>query len=414
MPIMKRIVAKGHLSKLFAVAANAGAISAIKLTTAAALSLNPVSLGTVGTLAAAAIATGAAIGAYKTIKSGGGWRDFARHTAVHAGLGILGGGAALAITEYMDEIKAGLGWLSHIVSPYTSPIVSAFKGALNIIPPAYALNDYTFYKFFGEPLQTNIRPDNNLLLSMPKQSVLMNAEQSHILMRIICGEMDNCTFDNTYIPPAPQAISVADLPDNTLDITASTECDVSCANGEAGINCINITSKLPSIGLSFDMEQASAMLSDYCDEHEYCSFTPQETVMPSKPPVSVRIPQVAQAEVATPTPELEPTPEVPAQAIITPLETEPSVVMAPVIEPTTYAVKRGDNLWSIAKRLYGDGEKYRQIVQANIEKYPDILKADIIFPGMKLILPDADALPAMCTTGNVPTGIATKCLPAPA
>ncbi len=48
----------------------------------------------------------------------------------------------------------------------------------------------------------------------------------------------------------------------------------------------------------------------------------------------------------------------------------------------TYVVKKGDTLWAIAQRTYGDGKQYRRIVAAN----PNI-KGDRVFAGQKIVLP---------------------------
>ena len=48
----------------------------------------------------------------------------------------------------------------------------------------------------------------------------------------------------------------------------------------------------------------------------------------------------------------------------------------------TYVVKKGDTLWAIAQRTYGDGKQYRKIVAAN----PNI-KGDRVFAGQKIVLP---------------------------
>jgi LysM repeat protein len=54
-------------------------------------------------------------------------------------------------------------------------------------------------------------------------------------------------------------------------------------------------------------------------------------------------------------------------------------------QPKTYTVKKGDSLWKIAKNVYGDGSKWRQIYEANkkvIGKNPNL-----IYPGQKLVIP---------------------------
>lgn len=43
------------------------------------------------------------------------------------------------------------------------------------------------------------------------------------------------------------------------------------------------------------------------------------------------------------------------------------------ITGNTYTVKKGDRLWDIAERAYGDGEMYTRIIQANKLRNPDRL-----------------------------------------
>lgn len=51
-------------------------------------------------------------------------------------------------------------------------------------------------------------------------------------------------------------------------------------------------------------------------------------------------------------------------------------------KPKVYTVKAGDTLWMIAKRIYGDGSKFRQIATANNIKDPNL-----IYAGQKLVIP---------------------------
>ena len=54
--------------------------------------------------------------------------------------------------------------------------------------------------------------------------------------------------------------------------------------------------------------------------------------------------------------------------------------------PRTYEVKKGDSLSKIAKHIYGDANRWKQIFEANTDKLKD---PDKIFPGQVLIIPDA-------------------------
>lgn len=53
-------------------------------------------------------------------------------------------------------------------------------------------------------------------------------------------------------------------------------------------------------------------------------------------------------------------------------------------QETTYTVKSGDSLWSIAKKFYGDGSKYTKISEANKDK---IKSPNLIHPDQVLIIP---------------------------
>jgi nucleoid-associated protein YgaU len=50
----------------------------------------------------------------------------------------------------------------------------------------------------------------------------------------------------------------------------------------------------------------------------------------------------------------------------------------------TYKVKKGDTLWAIAKKHYGDGKKWRKILEANLDKVKDPKKLKI---GAELVIP---------------------------
>ena len=57
---------------------------------------------------------------------------------------------------------------------------------------------------------------------------------------------------------------------------------------------------------------------------------------------------------------------------------------APKTSAKTYTVVKGDCLWNIAKRFYGDGSKYTKIANANKDK---IKKPNLIHPGQVLTIP---------------------------
>lgn len=55
------------------------------------------------------------------------------------------------------------------------------------------------------------------------------------------------------------------------------------------------------------------------------------------------------------------------------------------VAPKTYTVKPGDCLWNIAKKVYGDGSKYKTIYEANKGTVGG--NPNLIYPGQVLTLP---------------------------
>lgn len=71
----------------------------------------------------------------------------------------------------------------------------------------------------------------------------------------------------------------------------------------------------------------------------------------------------------------------------------------------THTVVKGETLWGIAKRFYGDGSLYARIAAAN----PVIKNPDLIYPGQTLRIPAADGLPAAAAlSGGAATAAGTK------
>ena len=60
----------------------------------------------------------------------------------------------------------------------------------------------------------------------------------------------------------------------------------------------------------------------------------------------------------------------------------------------TYTVKKGDCLWSIARKFYGNGSLYTRLAAAN----PSIKNTNLIYPGQVLTIPAVDNLPAAKTS----------------
>ncbi len=61
---------------------------------------------------------------------------------------------------------------------------------------------------------------------------------------------------------------------------------------------------------------------------------------------------------------------------------EPSPPPRPVSAPSQYTIRRGDTLWSIAQRVYHDGQRWREILAANPGLQPTKMRV-----GQVIVLP---------------------------
>lgn len=83
----------------------------------------------------------------------------------------------------------------------------------------------------------------------------------------------------------------------------------------------------------------------------------------------------------------------PTAAALPPVDTATAAQEIPATQ--AYTVKKGDNLWDIAEQQLGDATRFKEIAEANAEKYPSLATSpDLIQPGWTLNLPTGGALPA--------------------
>jgi nucleoid-associated protein YgaU len=102
------------------------------------------------------------------------------------------------------------------------------------------------------------------------------------------------------------------------------------------------------------------------------------------------------AGAVTQVPAQQAAPAQPARTPVAPLPTPPVAAAvqpgpapnppadAVVAEIRTASVTRGDSLWRISKRIYGDGQRYTVIYTANA---PQIREPNLIYPGQVFVLP---------------------------
>jgi nucleoid-associated protein YgaU len=128
-----------------------------------------------------------------------------------------------------------------------------------------------------------------------------------------------------------------------------------------GVLVLTLSAGSMMLGCSYGKDSPS-QANGYRGDARADVLTPSEPVE-TLPPVK---PAPAPEPIVTPAPQVAPAPVAPA----------------PSAAPVTYTVKQGDNLWQIAKAHYGDGQKWKQIVDANPGLNPDKLPV-----GKKIVLP---------------------------
>ncbi|OGK16039.1 hypothetical protein A2690_01315 [Candidatus Roizmanbacteria bacterium RIFCSPHIGHO2_01_FULL_39_12b] len=104
----------------------------------------------------------------------------------------------------------------------------------------------------------------------------------------------------------------------------------------------------------------------------------QNLTLPDVPSKKITVGKITPT--ALPTATKAPTPSTrPTEVVKKPTPTTPIT-----INGNSYAVVKGDHLWGIAVRAYGDGYKWVDIWRANRKM---IMNPNLIYPGQKFILP---------------------------
>lgn len=67
------------------------------------------------------------------------------------------------------------------------------------------------------------------------------------------------------------------------------------------------------------------------------------------------------------------------------VETDVTIADPAGKEPVFHTVEKGDTLWAISEKAYGNGSKYQKIFEAN---EPMLAHPDKIYPGQVLRIPD--------------------------
>jgi nucleoid-associated protein YgaU len=121
--------------------------------------------------------------------------------------------------------------------------------------------------------------------------------------------------------------------------------------------------------------------------------TPTPTLRPSLTPTPTRTAPTPTKTVVKATP----TPTKIAKPTVTPTPTV-GVQVAQKISGSTYVTQKGDDLWSIAVKAYGNGYMWTKIAQENKLENPNIL-----YSGTKLTLPKITPTPVVAQKSPTPT-----------
>jgi len=87
------------------------------------------------------------------------------------------------------------------------------------------------------------------------------------------------------------------------------------------------------------------------------------------------LPAIDPAELEAAAPPPEPMPAVtgtPAVEVETPTPQPPPTTAKPIGGGTSYTIQKGDTLYSLARRFYGDGKLWTRIADANKDRIRDV------------------------------------------
>lgn len=146
----------------------------------------------------------------------------------------------------------------------------------------------------------------------------------------------------------------------------------------------------PSIEPVPEPAQPPAVAQEAAPEAPATQSAPQSETPVAAPPPAVEEPQApvepetpaptAPAQTPAPTAEPEPEPSTDIPTLVGVQDGDRTVAGRAII-------RRGDNLWTIARRVYGEGMRYTQIYDANLDQIRD---PDLIYPGQVFDLPETD------------------------
>lgn len=372
---------RGFLSNAFAFVVNAGVIGGIKASAAATVALNPFGLGAIATIAATAVVSGIAISGYKKWRHDQDWNTFGKNVLTHSAFGMVGG---------------GLGFFGE---DYIAPLFEKISGYFNW-SAAPVLQDSQDFELQGQAEQSLPAEQNPAGINMgDTDEASQRVAQAHELTKAM-PDMDEAV-PQAVVPNDP-VIDYEDYELPPLAVLPSLEGDevmelfVPPDNISARIvQAHELTPVIP------DMDEAvpqAVAASDPVIDYEDYEVPPLAMLPP------IAIPEVFES-VMTDIPD--------GANPLTGAFNDNNMDLEIVTGNPLHIVEEGDNLWAIAEQEYGDGEMYRVIVQANLEKYPELLEhPDLIQPDMELVIPPADAPPADCVTGNVQSNRPTICAPA--
>lgn len=116
----------------------------------------------------------------------------------------------------------------------------------------------------------------------------------------------------------------------------------------------------------------------------------QPVAVAQTPEIAVEPESAAEQQVETASePQVEPEPVSVPEASEAPVPTMVGTTTGDRTTSGQVIIRRGDNLWTIARRVYGEGMRYTQIFEANASQIRD---PDLIYPGQVFALPGTDVV----------------------
>jgi nucleoid-associated protein YgaU len=188
--------------------------------------------------------------------------------------------------------------------------------------------------------------------------------------------------NETITDVATSSSDLTSLPTTHIVEAGETLWSISEKYFKSGYNWVDIASAnnltdagVIRTGMELTIPNVSARLanSTLSTEAAVATSTPTATIVPTQEPTMIAS--------ATPTATIEATPTATVAPVVAD-GSEKGMESGDMMSATNYVVVKGDSLWKVAEKVYGDGARWMEIAKAN-----SLVNPRVIHSGNNLVIP---------------------------